>query len=100
MKPGDYVKVVDKGQLYSTYEEMARRLKATNWVRGRNNIRNGETCQVIRMCALDPACILIRKLNGEEYIINWRGLEAIDIKIEWIKLIFSILSKVYGDEKD
>jgi hypothetical protein len=77
-KEGDIVQVTDRGQTYTAYESLARRLKLENFIRGTGNLPVEErTYMVIREPdELQPAIYGIQSLKTEqEFMIHERGLK-------------------------
>lgn len=83
LKIGDKVKVKSWGWLYSSYEEMALLLNATNWKSERgisfNNINNRNT-YIIKNYEEHPqfsdeVVVLIEdEKNGEQFLVGYRSL--------------------------
>jgi hypothetical protein len=78
---GRKIIVVDDGQLYSSYEEMADKFKFKNWVQD-NHIRNGVVGKVVNVSAHgdDPYEIILGVVSdkGGEFLIGVRGVEEIE----------------------
>jgi hypothetical protein len=47
-KKGDRVKIIDRGECYTTYDTWAKRYGATNWD-GDYKINNGDICKVVKV---------------------------------------------------
>lgn len=79
---GRNVIVTDDGQLYSSYENMARKFKFKNWVHD-NYIRNGATGKVVAVSAHedDPYEIILGVSDeGREFLIGIKGIEEIEVE--------------------
>jgi len=82
IKIGDTVRVTDNGEVYTTYDDMAFELGATNWNRGVDPI---EGCIGEVMNVGDRGHILVR-IEGHEYIIGKHGLESAGKYLEGIEI--------------
>lgn len=82
IKIGDNVRIKNDGWLYSSYEEMAKILNATNWERNRFPINDIDVIYVVKNYEEHPTenddVILIEdKNNGNQFLIGCRGLEIL-----------------------
>lgn len=82
-KIGDTVRVVDKGEQYSSYSEMATLMKLTNW-QNYDDLNKGDIGEVVAIRGHEihnnTICIGI-KIKGQDYIINPDGLELVAPKL-------------------
>jgi len=76
-KINDIVTVVNAGTIYPSHEEMAKRLKATKWVK-RNYIGTAQHLNgrigVVKNFADNMVCIYLVDLGQEEIIIGEHGI--------------------------
>jgi hypothetical protein len=74
---GRKITVADTGQLYSSYEEMARRFKLTNWMRD-SSCREGKVGTIIGVTRHEDdhtEIILGIDCDGDQYVIALKGVE-------------------------
>ena len=88
LKIGDKVKVIDTGNFYTTYHDMAEKMDLQHWVIGKT-LPIGTFATVIAMedhCTFeDDTVIGIKTSNNDQFMIGSRGLELIDESIDEIK---------------
>jgi len=77
---GKKITITDTGQLYSSYEEMARRFKLTNWMRERDSSCNkGRIGKIIGVTRHedDPTEIIVGiDCDGDQYVISLKGVKV------------------------
>ena len=85
LKIGDKVKVIDTGNFYTTYHDMAEKMDLEHWVKGKT-LPEGTFATVIAMedhCTFeDDTVIGIKTSNNDQFMIGSRGLELIDESID------------------
>lgn len=82
IKIGDTVKVIAEGATFTTYEDMAKKLKATKWTMG-NKPDNGDIGLVVNIkknkgCGSNYICLV--DFGIDEAMVGDRGLELIETK--------------------
>lgn len=81
-KIGMTVQVVNTGQIYDSYEEMAKTLKATNWIEG-SGYSTKDKFGIIRnfkkqeQRVSDDYYWILVDINGQEIVIGSAGLKEL-----------------------
>jgi predicted phosphodiesterase len=81
---GRNIVVVDDGQLYSSYEEMAKKLKLTNWKREKS-FKEGLKGKIIGVARNEDnhdEIIVGIDCDGDQYVISLKGVEIIETEEE------------------
>lgn len=87
LKPGDIVRVIDIGQVYTGYEQMARKLRATKWTSynsGDCPLKNSAIALVVSThcqaaSKVSPAIVYVLiDIGGQEFVIGRDGLVLVD----------------------
>ena len=85
LKIGDKVKVIDTGNFYTTYHDMAEKMDLKHWVIGKT-LPIGTFATVIAMedhCTFeDDTVIGIKTSNNDQFMIGSKGLKLIDESID------------------
>lgn len=77
--PGNIVEVIDTGAMYTTYEDMAKKLGCTKWHNGESAFHGG-IYHYVKDCYdpdEDTVYCMIRGEKGTEYIIGPEGLKLV-----------------------
>ena len=74
-KIGDYIKVVNKGSCYNSYDKMASIMSLSHWNRG-DLPRNGDTGVIIdaKPHTNDKTIIYGIRLDSGEYMMDYNGI--------------------------
>lgn len=77
----DYVKVIDDGQIYPSYNTMAKRLEATRWINKAygSGIKETSIAQVVNTCKYKGQEFLLIEMSDthQQYIISQSGVKII-----------------------
>ncbi len=87
MNIGDKVRVVDGGEVYSTYHKMAEIMELKKYHNGANDLRAGDVLTVLNVQThlrknedLLIGCYC--KRSNKDFIINIKGVEAVSQEVE------------------
>ena len=72
-KIGDRIEIIDSGNCYSTYTELAGKLNATNFIYNKK-CKNGET-GIIKNIDYSTFEIALVELGDYEFLINVEGIK-------------------------
>lgn len=75
-KIGNRVKVTNDGCTYTTYEDMAKKLKAKKWTRG-NDCSDGDIGKIVNIDEGRYGYIALVEINNREVLIGVEGLKLI-----------------------
>lgn len=90
---GSRVEVINPGWIYSTYRDMAKLLKATNWKYNFGNskeIEKGYTATVCNYSEYHRIALVEDHISGFQYLIKKDGIKVIEsdfFEDEWTKLL-------------